>query len=565
MKATACAASALVLLLFTLSACRAGDRDEERVRAAISDILAADSISIPSGGDEAFAEEVRAFYERRNHRPLWVTGDEDALRDALTLFCRADAEGMRRADYANADLLSRIRQANEAGDSEEVGARAELDVAITHTFMRYASDALGGRVSPQTLDAEWKTPTTEVDILEALPDTTSEGLLEVLVDRAGNRSPQYTALKDALARYRAIAQRGGWRPIPDGEAIKEGDSGARVAALIQRLAASGDVDSSLTAASPDSARFTPAVARGIERFQQRHGLDVDGVAGESVLQRLNVPIESRIRQIELNMERWRWLPAQLGSRYVHVNVPAYELHAYSGGREVMNMAVVVGDEYDDRATPVFSDTMEYVVFNPYWNVPETIAAEEIVPKARSNGSYLASNDFEIVTGWNDGASVVPPSPENLNRVEDGTYRIRQKPGAQNALGRIKFMFPNDFDIYLHDTPEDHLFERAERAASHGCIRLERPVEFGEFVLGEEEWPEERIRDQFDSGEETTEPLDTPLPVFILYWTAFVDDDGLVNFREDIYGSDEELDRALQADAPGSEAVTCDALIEALEG
>ena len=557
-------AAALATLVVTLCACQGADRDEERVRAAISEIVAADSISLASGREGDFLEEVRAFYDRRDHRPLWVTGDDDALRDVLTLFCRADAEGMRRADYSNADLLSRIQRANEADDSESVRARAELDVVITHTLLRYASDALGGRVDPQTLESEWKTPTTEVNLLESLPDTTSEGLLEHLQERAGNRSRQYTALKDALARYRAIANRGGWRPIPEGEAVKEGESGVRVAALIERLAATGDVDSSLIAASPDSAHYTAEVARGVERAQRRHGLDVDGVAGESVLERLNTPIEARIRQIELNMERWRWLPAQLGSRYVHVNVPAYELHAYSGGREVMTMAVVVGDEYDNRATPVFSDTMEYVVFNPYWNVPETIAAEEIVPEARSNSSYLASNDYEIVTSWNDGADVVAPSPENLDRVEEGTYRIRQKPGARNALGQIKFMFPNDFDIYLHDTPEDHLFEQAERAASHGCIRLEHPMEFGEFVLGKDEWPEERIREQIDSGEQTTESLGAPLPVFILYWTAFVDDEGHVNFREDIYGSDEELDRALQADAPRSEAVPCDTLIDAVD-
>lgn len=562
MKAIATAAT-LTLLLVTLCACQSANRDEERVRSVISEILSADSMSIASADEGAFFEEVQAFYDRRDHRPMWVTGDDDALRDALTLFCRADAEGMRRADYANADLLSSIQRADQADGSESVRARAELDVAITNTLMRYASDALIGRVDPQTLDTELKTPASKVNLLEALPDTTSEALLEGLLERAGNTSPQYTTLKDALARYRAIAQRGGWRAIPDGEAIAEGDSGPRVAALVKRLAATGDVDSSLISAGADSARYTADIARGIERFQRRHGLDVDGVAGEAVLERLNVPVEARIRQIELNMERWRWLPAQLGSRYVHVNVPAYELHAYSGGREVMSMAVVVGDEYNDQATPVFSDTMEYVVFNPYWNVPETIAAEEIVPKARSNGAYLASNDYEIVTGWNEGADVVPPSPANLDRVEDGTYRIRQKPGAQNALGRIKFMFPNDFDIYLHDTPEDHLFDRTERAASHGCIRLEHPIEFGEFVLGGEEWPEERIREQIESGEQTTESLDAPLPVFILYWTAFVDGNGIVNFREDIYGSDEELDRALAADAPQSEAVPCEALMEAL--
>jgi murein L,D-transpeptidase YcbB/YkuD len=358
--------------------------------------------------------------------------------------------------------------------------------------------------------------------------------------------------------------KGGWPLVPDGEQINSDDTGPRVAALIARLAATGDIDSSFVAATADSARYTERIARGVERFQERHGMEADGIAGEEVIRIMNVDVDARIRQIELNLERWRWIPPHLGSRYVYVNVPAFELHAVENGEEAMSMAVVVGEEYQDNATPVFSDTMEYVVFNPYWNVPEAIASTEILPEARDDPDYLSENGYEIVAGWDEGADVVSPDRDALDLVESGEYRIRQVPGPQNALGHVKFMFPNDFNIYLHDTPEEHLFDRARRAYSHGCIRVERPVDLADFVFSSDELGSESIRRRMDSGEQATEYIDDPLPVYILYWTAFVDDDGRVNFREDIYDNDSALLEALDALVPAGEGISCESIVVALD-
>ncbi len=563
-------AAAVACLLLALPACmRDSDslaRGEERIRASIMRMVESDSASYPIIGDDAFREQVEAFYSRRDFRPAWVSADGSTqrLRDILNMFCNADREGLSPSEYANVELDRRIRRAYADVDSLHTRALAELDLTVTHTLMDYAHDVLDGRVDPQALETAWNTPTSDLDVLDALTDTTGEASLQHLAQNVSERRPEYAHLREALAQYRAIAERGGWPTISAGEALSEDDEGPRVAALIERLAASGDVDSSLIPTHPDSARYTPNVASGVERFQRRHGIRTDGIAGEVVFKHMNVPVDERIRQIELNMERWRWLPAHLGRRYVHVNVPAYELHAFRDGQEVLSMAVVVGEQYDDNDTPVFSDTMEYVEFNPYWNVPASIASEEIVPKAREDRDYLVRNDYEIVAGWETDAPVIDPASADLDLVENKTYRIRQKPGVQNALGRIKFMFPNEFDIYLHDTPEEHLFDRSERAYSHGCIRLEHPVEFGEFALGSEEWPADRIRQRIESGERTTQYLDSPLPVYILYWTAFVDKDGLVNFRDDIYGSDEELDEALQSQISETEPVPCGSLIAGLD-
>jgi murein L,D-transpeptidase YcbB/YkuD len=237
-----------------------------------------------------------------------------------------------------------------------------------------------------------------------------------------------------------------------------------------------------------------------------------------------VPVQRRIRQIQLNLERWRWLPSSLGDRYVYVNVPEFRMELVEGGRKAIDMAVVVGKQQSQ--TPVFSDRMEYVELNPEWNVPPSIAREEILPKLASDPGYLARNDMEFVGS-------------------DGNTRIRQRPGPDNPLGQIKFMFPNEFDVYLHDTPADHLFSRAERGFSHGCIRLERPVQLAEYLFKDDpNWSGARIREAIVSGEQKSIKLPQKIPVHILYFTAWVEDDGTIHFRQDLYGHDTRLDAAL---------------------
>ena len=505
------------------------------------------------------------YYESRGFSPAWVEagGLSESAERAIANFCSAQADGLWPGSYATptlVDALAGVEESSAESDSAHADQLARFDLLMTSTYLRYASDLLTGRVDPREIGAGWNAPVHEVDLLNVLSDSSGEISFD-LSDRISGRHEAFGALRAALEQYRRIAREGGWPIIPEGEALEPGAVGERVALLRLRLAVTGDL--SAGAATADSAQYDAHLAAAVARFQQRHGLEPDSVAGADAIAAMNVSVEERVRQIELNLERWRWIPSNLGDRYIYVNIPAFELHAFEGSREVMGMRVVVGKEYNDQATPVFSDTMQYVVFNPYWNVPESIAAEEILPAAREDPGYLERNDYEIVRSWTDERRIENPGPDALDQVERGAYRIRQRPGAGNALGQVKFMFPNEFNIYLHDTPAEHLFERAERAYSHGCIRVEDPVELAEFVFEGSDLTESEIRSRMEGSEQETVSLDDPLPVYILYWTAFVDGDA-VHFRNDLYGQDAALDSALAVIRPSvGDDQACSSLRSAL--
>jgi murein L,D-transpeptidase YcbB/YkuD len=309
--------------------------------------------------------------------------------------------------------------------------------------------------------------------------------------------------------------------------------------------------SRLEATELDSA-YDAALAGAIYQFQQRHSLTTDSLLGPSTLEVLNVPVDERVRQIELNLERWRWLPDNLGQRYVLVNIPNFQLKAYRDGDVVEKMEVIAGKAYDDRATPIFADSMAYVIFRPFWNIPPSIANEEILPKARGNRDYLVNNNYQIVSHYGPGAEVYDPYTTSLDRVASGELRLREQAGPSNALGLVKFMFPNQYAVYLHDTPADHLFSEAERDFSHGCVRVGRPKDLAIFALSQKpEWTPQRIDEAMHQGSWQRVDLDTPIPVYLAYWTAFVNQDGTVHFREDLYDHDSALDRALRQAAPST--------------
>lgn len=338
-------------------------------------------------------------------------------------------------------------------------------------------------------------------------------------------------LEEALGRYRRIADGGGWPTIPDGDLVEPGDTAsAQVEALRARLAATDELGD---AASSGSA-YDGALVVALADFQARHGLVVDSLLGGNTRAALNVSVAERVGQIEATLARWDELPevpTGPDARYVIVNVPEFRVRAFEGGREALQMKVVVGETYDDRATPLFQDRMEHVIFRPYWNVPPSIATEELVPKGPAE---LEADGFEIISHYAPDATVYDMTYANLQRVANGSLRIRQGPGPENALGLVKYMFPNQYAVYLHDTPADHLFEKADRTFSHGCIRLERPAEFGAWVLGPQGWDEARIRENMTTGDRQKVVLDEEIPVFIVYLPVWADEGGRVHFAEDIY-------------------------------
>ena len=446
-------------------------------------------------------EEMRHFYQKRQYQPAWSTVDGPGPHgeELVRVIGSLSAEGLDPAQYQGERLASLLKAAKEEKSLESPEAQrrlADLDVELTYIYLTLAANESVGRVQPETLRIQWDSQPRNVDL-----DARLEKALQAKDDLGASLrslappSPAYARLRDALARYRQIAANGGWPAVAEGNA----------AALQARLAASGD----------------PSVAH----FQKRHGLEPTGKLDEETLAELNVPVGERIRQIELNLERWRWLPSSLGDRYIYVNVPEFRMELVDHGRKAIDMAVVVGKQQSQ--TPVFSDRMTYLELNPEWNIPTSIAEEEILPKLASDPGYLASHNMEFVdTG--------------------GKPRIRQLPGPDNPLGQIKFMFPNDYDVYLHDSPADHLFSRTERDFSHGCIRLERPVQLAEYLLKDDpDWRGGRIREAIVSGEQKSVKLPQPIPVHILYFTAWVEEDGTLQFRKDLYGHDARLAAALR--------------------
>lgn len=484
--------------------------------------------------------EMGAFYGKRGFQPAWFTpaGLRPQAAELIQAIPALGVDGLDVRRYQPQRLQTLVDEMKETKsfDDPQVQRRlVDLDVELTYTYLSLAAHLANGRLQPEKLRVEWYTKPRNVDLdarLGQAMEAEDAGEIVKILRSLTPPHPDYQRLAQALAAHRALAAKGGWGVVPPGPDLKTGDGGPRVAALRNRLAASGDLPAAApaqdaNAPAPADNVYDDAVAAAVSRFQQRHGLEATGKVDEETLAELNVPIQDRIRQLQVNMERWRWLPGTFGDRYIVVNVPEFKLDLFEGGKSVYNMRVVVGK--DQSRTPAFSDKMTYLELNPAWNIPDSIAREEILPKMASDPGYLARNNMEVVPG---------------------TDRLRQRPGPDNPLGKIKFMFPNEHDIYLHDTPADHLFSRTERGFSHGCIRLEKPVEFANILLKEDsKWTPETLQAAIDSGEQKTITLSKPLPVHILYWTAWVEPNGAVQFRKDIYGHDEQLQRAFADEPP----------------
>ncbi len=484
--------------------------------------------------------ETRSFYEKRAFQPAWSNagGPRPQAEELIKAIPSLGADGLDVRRYQPARLAALVKEVGETKSFDDPPAQqrlVDLDVELTYTYLSLVNHLARGRLQPKTLHAEWYTKPRNVDLDARLGQALEADDSREIVNILRSLTPRYLhydRLHQALIAYRALQAKGGWGAVPPGPDLKAGARGPRVAALRARLAASGDLPGAAAPqgnapAAAGADVFDGGVTAAVSHFQQRHGLDVTGKVDEDTLAELNVPVEDRIRQLQVNMERWRWMPATLGERYIVVNVPEFRLDVVEEGKTVLTMPVIVGK--DQSRTPAFSDKMSYIEVNPYWNIPNTIAEAEILPKLAADPGYLASHNMEYV---------------------GEPARLRQLPGGDNPLGKLKFMFPNDFDIYLHDTPAHHLFAKTERNFSHGCIRLARPFDLATYLLKDDpKWTPEALQAAIDSGENQQITLQRPLPVHILYWTAWVEPDGTVEFRKDIYDHDAQLEQALAAEPP----------------
>jgi L,D-transpeptidase YcbB len=492
-----------------------------------------------AAGSETWAA-VRRLYETNGHQPVWLASGRPRpeigiLREAV----RASAQdGLNPADYdmSAADTLAAAKEGGLFKKRDNVEAQLDADVRLSYAFLKFASHLERGRVPPGQVDEHWFGQQREGDLAQILKVSLDSGKLGDALDGLRSQHPQYAALKKVLARYRDAQARGGWAALPVGLTLRPGKPDPHVAALRAHLTATGDL---VAPADPATVVFDAETHDALKRFERGQGLTPDGRMGRAVLAALNVPVEERIRQIELNLERWRWLPESLGDRYVLVNIPTFHLTAVDHGQAALQMRVVTGKH--ESPTPIFSDEMTTVVFSPYWNVPRDIARNETIPAVMRDPSYLARNNLEAVRG----GRVVDPWSVDWSRA--GNVQLRQRPGPRNALGGVKFVFPNQFDVYFHDTPADALFARVERDYSHGCVRLEKPFEMAQWVLQDRpEWTPEKIKAAMSSGREQHVALKQAIPVYIVYQTVWVDEDGTVQFRDDVYGHDAQQERILPA-------------------
>jgi murein L,D-transpeptidase YcbB/YkuD len=492
------------------------------------------------------------FYERRLFGPAWsdARGPLPPAPRLLAALKTATREGLDPAAYHLGRLealLAGDRERRFAPEPSSLSVRVDLDLLLTDAFLLHASHLLSGRVDPRTFDPTWHVVATpEVDFAELLEGVLRSGAVASALEGLLPTHPGYGRLREALARYREIEGGGGWPLVAEGGKLQTGDEGPRVEQTRRRLAVTGGRGPG--GASPPET-FDAALEDAVIHFQRRHGLEADGVVGRETLAALNAPVSERVRQIEMNLERWRWLPRELGARHVVVNIPGFELEVVEGDQVVLEMRVVVGKPY--RRTPVFSAEMSYLVFSPYWHVPPTIAASDILPAVQKDRGYLAQKGIQVFLGWGAEAEAVDPASIDWTGLSARTlpYRFRQSPGPQSALGGVKFMFPNPYNVYLHDTPSRELFRRPDRTFSSGCIRLERPLELAAYLLqGDPAWESETIGAAARSGQERTVRLPERIPVHLQYWTAWADRAGLVHFRKDVYGRDHLLDAALDETA-----------------
>lgn len=492
--------------------------------------------------------------------PLWFVDGKptQAARQAVTALSDAGADGLEAQDY-DAESLGRAVTQAAAGPALAPEAVERIDGALTQSMQHFLSDLRRGRVDSRKVHAGFDVSKEKpFDPDATLRAALAADRLPDAIREAPPSFPLYGTLRTALARYRALAAEPLWAaplPAPPGGKLTPGQPYSALPQLAQRLAALGD----LPAGTPATDGYKGALVEAVKAFQSRHGVTADGVIGKGTLAQLNTPPAARVRQIALTMERLRWTPLADGPRMIVVNVPEFVLRAYDyrdGKLDIrLEMKVIVGKALDTR-TPLFEEDMRYIEFSPYWNVPPSIARAELVPRFRRDPGYFTRQGFEFVSG----TTAVPTLNEaNLSAVLAGKMRIRQRPGPLNALGDIKFVFPNNQNIYLHHTPSPQLFERDRRDFSHGCIRVEAPVELAKFVLQDQpDWTEARIRQAMTKGSSNTVSLQAPLPVVLAYGTAIARADGRVYFLADIYGQDKVLEQALQQRAVRRQSPTTDA-------
>lgn len=519
------------------------DHIQKRLDAAL------ESPVILCGGAVTYAPAVlQDLYRTRTFQPAWIGNDVplpqvDALLNAIR---QAGQDGLKPEEYHLSEitaLVSEWRTSRESNIPFPIASQIDLEFLLTDALVAYGFHLLNGRVDSKRLYPDWVSYPKDVHLPAVIVSIMNGGNLEAAFRRLTPQEPLYRDLKQAFALYADIAGTGGWPLIPASRGLKKKEDYSRYLSLLrQRLLLTGDLSS---ADSPERGAYDERLKEAVRRFQKRHGLKADGVVSPETLKEMNVPVEKRSEQIRLNLERLRWLQEDIGRRHILVNITDFTLTVSQDGRVIMDMPIVVGKQ--DQRTFTFSAKMTYLELNPYWNIPKTIAEKEILPGVRKDPDYLTKKKIRVLEYRRYQDKEIDPATIDWSKIRPDKlkYSFRQDHGPGNALGRIKFMFPNKFDIYLHDTPERHLFKRTRRTFSHGCIRIAKPIDLAEYLLNNENgWNRKKILAEIGKGNRQILHLPSPIDVHIVYLTAWTDPQGEVQFRNDIYAGDASLVQAL---------------------
>lgn len=531
----------VVVLFFGLCQCAFADdvEDHEALRIEIEQLRESGRLSI-GGIDIASGSLLSEFYERRAFSPAW---SGIAKMDSLIAAIKATAEdGLTPADY-HLEKLEHVRGLLVNGHQATSRERAALDIALTDSLIRLGYHQRFGKVNPYELNPIWNF-TRELggkDPARAIQEVIDADSLSDTIAKIFPRADIYRGLQSYLAEHRKLAEAGGWPRVPDGSTLRPGAADERLSVLSRRLAITGDLPASVP--STPAGTYGGELETAVKNFQTRHGLESDGIIGPATLRALNVPVEARIDQIRVNLERGRWVLDNLDDNFVIVNIGGFRAYLYRDKKRVWSTRVVVGKTY--HKTPVFRSEMKYIVFNPTWTVPYSIATKEMLPAIKNDPNYLAARNFDVK---NRNGEIIDHASIDWTQVtaRNFGYTFVQRPGTSNALGEIKFMFPNQYAVYLHDTPSKSLFARAERTFSHGCVRVDQPFDFAEVLLGPDGWTRARIDSERNSRVTKSVFLSKPLSVLLLYWTAEVGDDGQIHFYDDVYQRDQAVLTALNS-------------------
>ncbi|MFC1493336.1 murein L,D-transpeptidase [candidate division KSB1 bacterium] len=488
--------------------------------------------------DLKFPDILCEFYIRHSFTPIWTKNDTVSGK-ALNLFGvlkNAGSEGLAPDEY-HYRYIEDIFSTSLAleNNPERIRYLADLEILMSDAFLKFTQHLMQGKVDPSALAPDWEFPEKKFNASEVLETIFSGKDPIIYIDSISNKDPVYIKLKEALSVYTGIMNRGGWNMIGSSDHLQKGYVDVLVPELKKRLELSGDLPVNN---SPPSGFFDDELERSVKRFQIRHGLTPDGIVSEKTKDVLNIPVEDRIAQIKLNLERLRWLGPFVKEKSITVNIADFSLTMFENGKDVLKMRVVVGDKF--KQTPVFREDMSYIVLNPEWIIPKSIVIDELFRLYQEDNNYFTRNNINILSYVNNSTKEITPDSVEWEAYRESTveYIFRQEPGLSNPLGDIKFIFPNKFSVYLHDTPEKVLFGEEERAFSHGCIRIEKPVELALSLLRDnKDWKREKLIDAIESGSRIRIDMSENIPVNIIYLTAWIDEKGIIQFRNDIYDRD----------------------------